>query len=409
MALRNVDVPDNTPGAAFAPMLVRPSRTVSGVPSLIQVIDQWADSEDFIYMQAMGSATLPIMSTTIGWRTVISFIVPVGKIFIPEWVSYNGAGVANVLARVSRRYHLWAFSGAVLANPTANVTAPTIAANVSFGMNIGVYSYKWTILNNVGETLPTAASANVTTTATTDGITLPLPTVPAGGCYIRIYRTLAGGSTYFLLHEIDGAVGGYTDTHPDSDLDQTIQPPGSNTTAGSVSGIDNPPNTTIAEIVFHVVRLALAASPTRIVYVDEDGFQENTTTTITLTVDTQTLVPLKRSDLGFTGPLDAMPRTKLANFRGGNVNHGLKQMNFVSGNPATGQYNIYGYTPVLRGVINPTTAAPVAGSVDQMCSFKNPVAFPPGAEVTVDLVHPQGATAAAVVHNACLAGRLITI
>lgn len=409
MALRNVDVADNAPGTSFAPMLTRPSRLVEGSTSLVQIVDQWADSEDFVYLQATGAVTLPVMSTTIGWRSVISYIVPAGKIFIPDWVSCNSAGTVPTLIRVSRRYHLWAFSGAALADPTANASAPTISANVSFGMNIGVYSYKWTILNNVGETLPTAASANVTTTASTDGISTPLPTVPAGGCYIRIYRTLAGGSTYFLLHEIDGAVGGYTDTHPDSDLNQSIQPPGSNTTAGSISGLDNPPLTTVAEIVFHVVRLALSASPTRLVYVDEDGFQENSTTTITLTVDSQTLVPLKRADLGMTGPLDAIPRTKAANFRGGNVNHGLKQVNFVSGNPATGQYNIYGYCPTLRGMITPLTAAPIGGSVDQMCNFKNPVAFPPGSEVTVDLIHPQGNTAASIVHSACLSGRLLTI
>lgn len=411
MALRNVDVPDNTAGAGFAPMLTRPSRLVEGSTSLVQIVDQWADSEDFTFMQATGVGTLPVLSATIGWRSVISYIVPAGKIFVPDWVSVNSSGTIPVLVRVSRRYFLWAFSGAVLANPTANASPPTISANVSTGMNIGVYSYKWTILNNVGETLPTAASANVTTLASTDGISTPLPTVPAGGCYIRIYRTLAGGSTYFLLHELDGSVGGYTDTHPDSDLNQSIQPPGANTTAGSVSGTDNPPNTTVAEIVFHVVRLALSASPTRLVYVDEDGFQENTTTSITTTVDTQTLVPLKRSDIGFTLTTfaDPIPRTKAANFRGGNINHGLKQVNFVSGNPATGQYNVYGYCPTLRGMIPLLTAAPVAGSVDQMCNFKNPVAFPPGAEVTVDLIHPLGTTAASMTHSVCLSGRLITI
>jgi hypothetical protein len=405
--LKRVGVDNKAIASLVAGMLSRDTRTVEGEANRVQIIDQWADAEDYLHLQGIGSVTLPVLAAGIGWRTVLSYIVPTGKIFIPEWVSCNGAGTLNALARVSHRYHLWAFSGAALANPTANATGPSISAGASVGMNIGVYSYKWTILNNVGETLPTAASANVTTTAATDGITVPLPTVPAGGCYIRIYRTVAGGSTYFLLHELDGAVGGYTDTHPDADLNQAVTPPGANTTAGSVSGLDNPPLSTVAEIVFHVVRLALSASPTAIIYTDEDGLQERTTTTVTVTIDTQTQITLKRADLGFTGPLDAIPRTKAANFRGGNVNHGLREMKGVQGNPATGQYNIYGYHPVLRGEIKPATAAPVAGAVDCMCLFRNPVAFPAGAEVTVDLVHPQGITAAAGVRAVDLVGRLI--
>lgn len=409
MTLRNVGVDDKTIGTGVVGMHTRTTRTTESAESLVQIIDSWSDIEDTVHLQANGAATLPLLAAGTGFRNVISWTVPSGKIFIPEWVACNATGTVQVLGRVARRLHLWAFAGAALVDPTVPAN-PTITANASFGMDLGTVSYKFTLLNNVGETLPTAATATATIGASTDGISVPL--VAAGNCtYRRIYRTLAGqGGTgpWYLMHEVDHAVGGYTDTHPNADLNQSVQPPGANTTLGSVTGPDNPSAVPIAEICYNVVRVALSASPTALVYTDEDGLQERSTTAVTLTIDTQTVINLKQQGIGFTGVLDQLGRTKVSTFRGGDVNHGLKEVKTVNGNPATGQYNVYGYIPVLR-FPESAFAAAIGGASDRMTSFLNAKAFPAGSEVTVGLAHPQGSTPASQTYIVDLVGRLITV
>jgi len=383
------------------------------------VIDSWGDLGEQLHLQAVGNGTLPVLTVTapgLGWRTVIRYIIPAGKFFIPLWANCSSDGTLQSVVRVSRRSHLWAYAATAIVDPTVPAD-PTISAANSFGMNIGTYSYKHTIINSVGETLPTAATGIVTTTVSTDGITVPLVTIAAtGGTYRRLYRTRAGqGATgpWFLLHEIDDTVGGYTDTHPDSDLNLLVSPPTVNTTASGAAGVtgrDNPTTTVVSDVVVNVERVALTAATTlRLVYIDEDGLQENVTVTPTVTADTQTTVPLKRQGIGITSAeFDQLSRSVVPTFRGGDVNLGLKQLNAVAGNPAAGSYNIYGYLPLLRGPQNLSSAA-VTGGNDRQTTFAYQTACPAGTEIVVEVAHPPGTTAAAQNYIIDCIGRLITL
>lgn len=389
------------------------------------VTDSWGDIGEQVHEQAVGNATLPVLTIgppTIGWRTVISYTVPVGKMFIPLWATCNSDGTLQSMVRVCRRDHLWAYAAVAIADPAAP-GAPTISAARSFNMNIGDYTFKQSIMNNVGETLPTAASAVVTTIAATDAISVPLVVIAAsGGTYRRLYRTKAGqpGGPWFLLHEIDDTTGGYTDTHPDSDLcdghdaaHPLISPVAANSTASPATGVAGKDNgtsvTPVADITLITERVALAASPANLVYIDEDGLQENINLAVTLAADSQTVINLKRQGIGLTSAeFDQLSRTVVANFRGGDVNHGLRSVVGVSGNPVTGQYNIYGSLPLLRGPVGLSSAA-VAGGNDRQTGFAYQTAMLPGTECVVELVHPAGAVAAAQNYFVDLVGRLITI
>jgi hypothetical protein len=144
--------------------------------------------------------------------------------------------------------------------------------------------------------------------------------------------------------------------------------------------------------------VALAASPTRFVYVSEDGLSEGLTANmaITLTVNSQTKVSLKRQELGGSGAFDAIAASAF-NLRGCDVNSGLTKITTVLGNPATGQYNIYGYHPVLPALY---AGGAIAGTGlnTRYNAFKMPVVFPAGSDVIVQLVHPQGIAAAAATY-----------
>lgn len=411
MALRNVDTPDNTPGSGFAPMLTRPSRTVEGATSLIQIIDQWHDVEDAVaYHIPPASVTLPVLSATLGYRPVLSIIVPSGKIFVPEFMASDAAGTLQARIRISRRFHFWAFSGATIAAPAA----PTLAvnANSNSGFTSGSISYKLSALNNVGETTPSAASSTVTPTAN-DSVSLTL-TPPAGARRIRIYRTLGGqGGTgpWFLLHELDAAQAGYRDVHPEGDLNQGVQPLGANQTSGSLQ-VETAPQP-VPEVQAVVQDVALAASPSRMIYTDEDGLQEDVATTLTTTVNTQTRISLKRADLGLTGAFDAQARVRAAGVSGsvlprGEVNNGATRVVHMVGNPATGQYNIYGILPVIYNT-HLNNVAPVGGNNALVSPFYKSVVFPAGSECIVEMAHGQGTTAAAAARDLLLCGRMLTV
>jgi hypothetical protein len=250
----------------------------------------------------------------------------------------------------------------------------------------------------------------VTTGAATSAIDFTFA-APAGSRRVGIYRTASGNGTagpWGYLHEIDAAhPSPYRDVHPDTDIEFTRTPPGANGTAGNAQGdiAANP----VSEIVFGVQDVALAASPTRFVYVSEDGLSEGLTAnmTITLTVNTQTKVSLKRQELGGSGVFDAIADSAF-NRRGCDVNSGLTKITTVLGNPATGQYNIYGFHPILPSIYQ-GGAAPAAGQATRYNAFRMPVVFPAGSEVVVQLVHPIGIAAAAATYEVSLAGRLITV
>lgn len=114
-------------------------------------------------------------------------------------------------------------AGVVVAPSAAMAAAAGAAGNLT-----GAYLYKFVYVNQYGATTGSPAmSGAVTLTAQQANLTL----ITAGGATVtkrRIYRTVAGGSTYLYLATIaDNTTTTFTDNIPDSQLGQAI--PGANT------------------------------------------------------------------------------------------------------------------------------------------------------------------------------------
>ena len=133
-------------------------------------------------------------------------------------------------------YPLQAY-GSQFAPPTAGMIATSGAGT---GLGIGSYSYAVTFLSQAGETPP---SPLVTTTTTSGNQNVVLSSIPlspgttllpgtATNTVIgrNVYRTLAGGSTLFLLATLqNNTVTSYSDNLPDTTLTGKPQPPAVNT------------------------------------------------------------------------------------------------------------------------------------------------------------------------------------
>ena len=123
--------------------------------------------------------------------------------------------------------------------PTGGLTtpaAPTGTAQTTGGtLAAATYHYKITALNALGETLPGAASAPVTTTGSTGRVDLAWSAV-AGATGYRIYgRPATSGGTYLFIAQV-GAVLAYSDT-------------GAITPAGAVPAVD-----TTGAVYTHVIK-----------------------------------------------------------------------------------------------------------------------------------------------------------
>jgi hypothetical protein len=120
------------------------------------------------------------------------------------------------------------------------VAAPTLTIAAGTGLGIGAYQYLVTFLTQGGET-PTGPSASVTTAGGNQRVALSnipiapsqpmLPGIATNNVIGRnIYRTLAGGSTFFYLASLpDNTTTSYNDTAADSVLIGKPQPPTVNT------------------------------------------------------------------------------------------------------------------------------------------------------------------------------------
>jgi len=136
--------------------------------------------------------------------------------------------------------------------------APTVATGSS-GVLTGAYQYLVTFVTALGET--TAGPASATVNPSSQQVALStIPTGVSGTVTGRnIYRTLAGGSTFYLLAALpDNTTTTYTDNTADTSL-PTTQPPGVST-AGSI----NPMNTDTA--------LTNPTNRTTVSYAADNGF-----------------------------------------------------------------------------------------------------------------------------------------
>lgn len=277
-------------------------------------------------------------------------------------------------------------------------------------MGVGGYSYKVTGINNVGETTPTAASATVTTLASTDGIDLTLPAPAAGTRRMGLYRTLAGapGGPWYFMHEVEaGHAAAYRDVMPDAQLDQARQPPGGNGTAGSVQG--EVPGTIVSSPLLIVQDVALAAAPSHMVYKNAQGLQRSVSIAgVQTVVNTGSPVYLDRQPTWDPiTVIDAYAATKFAR-RGGDKDLGLTEIVTTTGNPATGQYNIYGHVPSQVTNHFGATAVQAAGQSVRWSQFR-PVAYPAGAEIIVEGVMTHGSTNTNGDFYVQVGGRLIAV
>ncbi|MCI0725048.1 MAG: hypothetical protein L0338_39700 [Acidobacteria bacterium] len=126
------------------------------------------------------------------------------------------------------------------ANPTSAPTATLLSQ--AGALSAGTYSYKVVFVTGDGTTSVTQAgpASNVVTVVTpgTAG-KIGLTNIPTGtpGVVVkrRIYRTLAGGATYFYVGVIaDNTTTAFTDNLADSAVDITKVEPPANTTAGQI-------------------------------------------------------------------------------------------------------------------------------------------------------------------------------
>jgi hypothetical protein len=162
--------------------------------------------------------------------------------------------VSLIFAQIQQLGITWGEIGTNLA-PGA---APTVATGSS-GVLTGAYQYLVTFTTASGET--TAGPASATVNPASQEVALSaIPTGIAGTVTGRnIYRTLAGGSTFYLLASLaDNTTTTYTDNTADASLPST-QPPGVST-AGSI----NPMNTDTA--------LTNPTNRTTISYAADNGF-----------------------------------------------------------------------------------------------------------------------------------------
>jgi hypothetical protein len=97
--------------------------------------------------------------------------------------------------------------------------APTVALAAGTTMNIGAFKYVVTFVDaNGGETVAGTPSATVTTTTGNQNVAVSgIPTGPTGTVKRNLYRTLTGGSVYYLVNIInDNTTTTFTDTFSDA-------------------------------------------------------------------------------------------------------------------------------------------------------------------------------------------------
>lgn len=132
--------------------------------------------------------------------------------------------------------------GFVIPQPAAPVSA---LGSGSGNLSAGAYTYKITIAHDVGETI--ASSASNSTTVVTPAVNgkIELTSIPVDtsgkGIFRKIYRTTAGGSTYYYLGKIaNNTETTYTDNIADSALTTSITAPSVDTTDNYLSVFQTP-------------------------------------------------------------------------------------------------------------------------------------------------------------------------
>lgn len=222
------------------------------------------------------SHTPTIITDTFPPSPILAWKVPSGKALLFGGGIAHGLAAATDYVRVCRRYFMFGYQA------TAAPAAPAVPTTALVAMTAGIagagaYTWKVAPLDTFRrESAATAASTPaLTLTATNRGASVTPPALPTGAIGYNIYRTLAGGATYYFVGSTIGATA-YTDAQPDSAID-----PAQN------GGVDRQPNATWVtgdvvgetadgpvELIIEVGAVALTGAPTALVYTGGYGEQQ---------------------------------------------------------------------------------------------------------------------------------------
>jgi hypothetical protein len=221
---------------------------------------------DFWQIKGSLSFTPTVITDTFPPAPVMAWKVPTGKALL-----FTGGVVHSLAAtieyyRVVRRYFLWGYQATAAPSAPAAPAVALTAMTAGIGTS-GAYLYKTAPIDSFRrESAITVASASVTLTSTNQGVTVTPAALGTGAIGYNIYRTLAGGSTYYYVGTTMG-VTPYVDAAPDAQLD-TSQTPNATWTTGAITGevSDGP-----CEAIIEVGGVAMTAPPTSLIYTGTYG------------------------------------------------------------------------------------------------------------------------------------------
>lgn len=357
-------------------------------------------------IKASASLTPTLITDTFPPAAVMAWKVPTDTALL-----FTG-GVVHTLAacieyyRVVRRYFLWGYQ----ATAPVSAGAPTTAlAAMTAGIGTsGVYSYKVAAIDAFRQEGPvSAAAANVTLTGTNQGVTVTPPAL-ANGAVIgyNIYRTLAGGATWYYVGTATGVVP-YIDAAPDSQLD-TSQVPSFTWAAGAVLGETSEGS---CDAIIEIGGIVLTGPPTSLIYTGTyGGTNQMQAVTITNTVGART----RFKPYGEASTLIPVPTATVNLLRGVHTSdtrtrrqqdYGVTAIKGVNAVPTAGVMAVWGEQVIGVGG---RTADPVLGTIHAypiVCIQPGGFLLPPLSEIVVEI----GALAAGVagVRDITLSGLLI--
>jgi hypothetical protein len=397
--VRKVGVADSAAGAGVEEFLglVGPLAAQLQACSVIPIGDPWQ-------IKGSLSHTPTLITDTFPPSPVLGYKVPTGKALLFTGGRYHCLAAATDFVRVCRRYLLFGYQAT--AAPAAPA-APTVALQaLTDGIGTsGAYTYKVAPLDTfLREGPASVASASVTLTATNRGVTVTPPAAGTGVTGYNIYRTLAGGSTWYFVGATFGATA-YIDAQPDAAIDQT-QIPLNNWTTGAITGetMDGP-----GEIILEVGAVALTGAPTHLVYTGAYGQQKQA---VAVTFPTTVGQRIRAKTFGETLNFVAVP-TAAANLWHGpfttDTRHrheedfGVTGVSGVNAVPSAGAFMVWGQQ-VIGGSSRMEATGAIKG-LEILPTNPHGLLIPPFGEIVCEI----GALAAGVagVRDVTLSGLLL--
>lgn len=250
-----------------------PLDALSQVCSIIPHGDPWQIKGSLSFTPTLITDTLPsspIMATK----------VPVGKALLFTGGVIHGLAASLEYYRVVRRYFLFGYQATAAPAAPAAPTTALLALTDGIGTS-GVFTWKVAPLDTFNREGALSAASNpaLTLTSTNRGATITPPALGTGVTGYNIYRTLAGGGTYFYIGKTLGAIA-FLDALPDASIDQSLVPNATWAT-GDIAGetVDGP-----AEVIIEVGAIALTGAPTTLVYTNDRGAKRAQTVTFPTTI-----------------------------------------------------------------------------------------------------------------------------